>query len=397
MSLDVGPFAFDYQPSAIHFGRNCVANLGNALADRDCEGALVVCGRNVGANRAVMDPVEAGLGDRLAGVFAETTPKKTLETVFDARDRLQETGADAVVAVGAGSSLDIARYLRLVAHVDESQAALRDRVERDGMLPVPDEPLLPMVAVPTTFAGADLSAAAAVTYATEDGRSSTATVDNALLPTAAFYDPALFETTPMDVLAGSAMNGFDKALECLYAANATPVTDATAVRALQYLRSSFPALRTADDPAVMDRAVVGILLAQYGVSQPGAYKLSLVHAFGHGLRHAFGLQQCVAHAVVVPHALELLFEQVDARRDLLAEGLVTDDDVADPAAAVIEAVTEIRDGLDLPTRLRDLEGTDEDRLREVAEITREDAFMVNSPPDFDPSVDDLESVLRAAW
>jgi alcohol dehydrogenase len=260
-----------------------------------------------------------------------------------------------------------------------------------------------MVGVPTTFAGADLSAAAAVTYETPEGdRRGTGTVSETLMPTALCYDPELFETTPMDVLAGSAMNGFDKALECIYAANATPVTDATAVRALRYLRDALPRLRTADDPTVMDRAVVGIILAQYGISQPGGYRVSLVHAFGHGLRHVFGLQQGIAHAVVVPHALELLFDRVDARRDLLAEGLVTGDggeerEDGDTATAVVDAVRAVRDGLELPTRLRDCEGTSEDGLRRVAEITHGDAFMANRPPGFDPTVDELEDVLRAAW
>jgi alcohol dehydrogenase class IV len=153
----------------------------------------------------------------------------------------------------------------------------------------------------------------------------------------------------------------------------------------------------------MDRAVVGIILAQYGISQPGGYRVSLVHAFGHGLRHVFDLQQGLAHAVIVPHALRALFDSVDAQRDLLAEGLLTGEREAEPAgdddtaSAVVDAVTAVRDGLELPTRLRDLEGTSEDGLRRVAKITHRDGFMANRPPGFEPTVDDLEAVLRAAW
>jgi alcohol dehydrogenase class IV len=398
LDLPADPFVQDYRPGAIHYGRGCVADLGTALADRGLDDALVVTGRNVGANRDVMGPVEAGLGDRLAETFAETTPEKDVGTAVDVTERLREVGADALVAVGSGSSLDLARYARLLADDDRQAAELRGVVTAGETPAVPEAGLPPLFVVPTTFAGASMSVVAAATYGDGGERRSTAVVDEALMPTGLFYDPDLFETTPPDVLAGSAMNGFDKAVECLYASNGTPVTDATAVRALSYLGESLPRLRSADDPAVTERATVGIVLAQYGVSWPGAYKLGLIHAFGHGLRTTFGIQQGVAHAVVAPHALRLLFDRVDGRRALLAAGLgVAADDPDASAEAVIDVVVDVRDGLGLPARLRDLDGTDEGDLRRVAERTREDGFMANLPEGFDPSIADLESVLRDAW
>lgn len=193
----------------------------------------------------------------------------------------------------------------------------------------------------------------------------------------------------MDTLAGSAINGFDKVLETGYSAFANPITDATAVRSLRYLRDSLPELRGAEDPAVMDRAVMGILLAQYGVSMPGAYNVNVVRAFG--------LQQGVGHAILVPETLELIFEQVDGRRDLLAEGLVVREDVEDEAAAVVAAVEEMRDGLSLPSRLRDVEGPTEEGLHAAAVYARDDPFMDLGPERFDPSAEDLKGVLRAVW
>jgi len=391
-SLDTPAFVQDYRPGAVHYGRGCTDDLGAALADRGLERALVVTGRNVGANDAVMDPVEAGLGDRLAGVFDRTTPEKRLETVYEGVASARAVDADALVAVGAGSSLDVGRFMRLVAADGRPQEQLVAEIEREGTPTVPEVDL-PLFVVPTTLSGADLSIAAAVTYPADGGRAETIPVDDELMPTGLFYDPALFETTPADVLAGSAMNGFDKALECVYSAFATPVTDGTATRALRYLGASLPALRDGD-PAVVDRAVAGIL-AQYGVSRP-AYRLSVVHAFGHSLRNEFGVQQGLAHAVVVPHVLELLFDRVDGRRALLAEGL-TGGQPEDPATAVVDAVTEIRDGLGLPARLRDLEGVERDGLQRAARLTHRDGFMGNGPEGFDPTAADLLGVLEAAW
>jgi alcohol dehydrogenase class IV len=400
MSLDVPAFVHDFQPGAIHYGRGCVADLGEAMAERGLGSALVVTGTNVGANREAMDPIEAGLGDRLAEVFDETSPAKRIETAYDGVERMHDVDADAIVAVGSGSSLDVARFVRVLDGEFRELEEIRTEVEETGTVAVPDDPdtLTPLFVVPTTFAGADMSVAAAITYPTADGgRAETIPVAKSLMPTGLFYDPALFETTPTNTLAGSAINGFDKALETVYSAFANPITDATAVRSLGYLRDSLPELRDAENPAVMDRAVMGIVLAQYGVSMPEAYKINVVHAFGHALRNEFGLQQGVAHAIVVPRVLELIFEQVDGRRSTLAEGLVVDENVEDEAAAVVAAVEAIRDGLELPSRLRDVEGPTEEGLHDAAVYARNDPFMDLGPEGFDPSVEDLEGVLRDAW
>lgn len=400
MSLETNPFVHDFRPGAIHYGRGCVGDLETALTDRGLEKALVVTGTNVGANRGVMAPVEAGLGDRLAGVFDETTPEKRIETAYAGVDRMRDLDVDVLVAVGSGSSLDTATVMSVLHGDYRTLDEVRAEVRETGDIELPADPddLTPLVPVPTTFAGADLSVAAGTIIPLGDGEhTEVILVGEELMPEAFFYDPNLFDTTPMDVLAGSAINGFDKAVEAIYSQFANPVTDSTAVRSLKYLRTSLPRLRESEDPSVMDRAVLGIVLAQYGVSIPDAYKINVVHAFGHGLRNEWGIQQGVAHAVMVPHVLRLIFDQVDGRRELLADGLVLEESPADPADAVIDAVRTVRDGLDLPARLRDVEGTTEDGIRGAAELTHRDDFVRLGPDGFDPSIDEIEDAIRAAW
>lgn len=399
MVLDTPDFNHDFKPGGIHFGRGCIDAVDETLAERGLGDALVVCGRTVGSNDELMGPLEGGLGDRHAGTFDETTPAKTLRTVFDGIGQFERQDADALVAVGGGSSIDIARGIGALANADRTYEEVHEEVVETGELTLPtDESFVPVVAVPTTLAGADLSVAAGLVASTDEGPREAIPVDTRLMPTDLFYDPDLFETTPMDVLAGSAINGFDKGIEAIYSRFANPVTDATAVRGLRYLRSSLPALRTADDPAVMERTVVGTVLAQHGVSMPEAYKINVVHAFGHALRNEFGIQQGVAHAVVVPHALRLIFSEGGGRPEVLAEGLVTgDEDATETEEAVVEAVETVRDGLGLPSRLRDVEGTSRDRLGSAAEHTAADAFLDIGPPEFEPSVDAIERALEDAW
>lgn len=402
------PFRFAYDAPTLRCGRHSADELGEELAAQGLERALVVSGRTVGTTSAVIDPVRSGLGERLAGVFAETTPEKRLATAAAGAERARELDADCIVALGGGSSLDAAKQVSVlaarVAAADDDPASVYDaagtELAETGTLAVP-ETVVPIVAVPTTLAGADVSQGGGVT-ATPDGGLVDEPVagglsDPKLLPAAVVADPALIATTPDDVLAASAMNGFDKGIETLYANTATPVTDATAARGLSLFQGGLLAFGDdVRDPWVFDALARGSLLVQYGISRPDAGTLSLIHAFGHGLTRGHSVQQGTAHAIVAPHALDYLFESVDGRRDLLAEALDVAD-VDDTADAIVVTVADVRDALGLPTRLHDVDGPEPDEFPGVADTVLADGFMTNAPAEFDPTNEGIEAVLAAAW
>jgi alcohol dehydrogenase class IV len=396
------PFRFAYDPGVIRFGEDSVDALDEELASQGIEHALVCCGESVGATPGVCDPVEAGLRSRHAGTFAGTSARKTLSEAAGARTAYEDTGADAFLALGGGSALDVAKTAAVLTASGQPVSAAAAAVDETGTLPIPDGELPPLVAVPTTLAGADLSQGAGLTATPESGGVSEVAgggiSDPRLMPNAVFYDPALFVHTPPGVLGASAMNGFDKAVETLYARNATAVSDATAVHALRLCRESLPKLGDdSGDPAVLRRAVAGVMLAQYGVSRPDGSTLSLVHAFGHGLTAVSDVQQGTSHGVIAPHALRYLFANADGRRNLLAEGLGVEADGPDAVAeGVVASVVRIRDGLGLPARLRNT-SVPETALDRAAELTVEDGFMANAPTDLDATVDGLRGVLDAAW
>lgn len=394
---DTESFRFEYDPGIIVYGRDSVADLDTELARLDSERALVITGETVGATSSVIDPVRAGIGDRLAGVFAETTPKKRLTTAIEAAERLREEDADAVVSLGGGSSLDISTVASVLAADDRSPEAIRAEFEERGTLSLSSG--LPVVAVPTTLAGADLSVAAGVTDRTEGELIRGGVFDGRLMPTALFYDPALIETTPHEVLCASAMNGFDKGVESLYARNATPVTDATASRGLSLLSRGLPRLGAGErDEQTLHDAIVGTMLVQYGASRGDGTTLSLIHAFGHGIARGFSVQQGGAHGIIAPHALRFLFDHVDGRRDRLADALGVTAETPDATAeAVIETVTEIRDALGLPARLRSIDDLSKDDLPEIATDVATDGFISNTPTELETSETALEDVLHEAW
>ncbi|WP_435125946.1 iron-containing alcohol dehydrogenase family protein [Halobaculum sp. D14] len=389
--MNTAPFTFDYQPGALHYGRGCVADVGDALADRGLSRALVVTGSNVAGNDELMGAVDDGLGDALVEVFAGTTPDKRVREAVRVADRADDVDADVLVPVGGGSSLDVATVASVLrargADLDDVRAEVRDT----GGIALPDDrgALTPTAPVPTTLAGADLSVIAGITVDLGDDVVSTGVGGAELMPASLWYDPALFETTPESVLAGSAMNGFDKALESLYSRHRTVVTDATAEHAVNYLVDGLPDMF--DSARAMDRAVAGVVLAQYGISRPGHMTINVVHAFGHGLRDAFGVQQGLAHAAVAPTVVRDLLDS-DADTDRLLAAF----DVDEAADAVAE-IERVRDELGLPGRLRDVDGVTEDGLADAAAATADDSLLDNAPDGYALDADAALALLRQAW
>jgi alcohol dehydrogenase class IV len=407
------PFAFEYHPGAIRYGSGITTELAAELDRLHRSRALVVCGSTVGSTPAVIDPVREGLGDRLIGVFDRTTPEKYLATAVQGAKLMRERDIDVLVSLGGGSSLDTAKIMSgLAAHdgsIDDVAATI---IEREVMsFPDTGTSLTPLIAIPTTLAGADLSIAAGVNLSLHPSATpnteipSSGVSDPRLMPTALFYDPKLFATTPEHVLTASAMNGFDKGIEVLYAKTATPITDATAMRGLRLLRAGLPALADADgvaDGDALRQVVTGIILVQYGASTPTTNRLSIIHAFGHGFARRYEISQGAVHGIVAPHVLQYLFDKVYAGRDLLAEALsgqvaVDNQDKEAVAAIVVDQVTMVRDALALPSQLRVIDGLEKNHLSEIAGAILEDSFMTNVPPGSEPTAGEVETLLNKAW
>ena len=396
-------FRFDYQPGALLYGEAIIDELGTELARHDLNRALVVCGETVGGTEPVVGPVREGPGERLAGLFDRMSANKYLSTAVEGAERVQSEDIDVLIGLGAGSSLDTTKLISVLAGHDQAPAGPVREMVKDGTVHLPSGDLLPIVAIPTTLAGADMSTVAGTRLTLDPDTpdeeiEGVGVSDSRLTPLAGFYDPSLFEHTPTPVLTGSAMNGFDKGIEMLYGRDHTAITDATAAHGVRLLRRSL--LTLDDDSPAFDDIVRGIMLVQYGLSTSSAYRASLIHAFGHGFSRGYDVTQGVVHAILAPHVLSYLFEQVDGRRELLAGAFGVDTSArshAELADAIVDEFTAVRDGMGLPTRLRSIDGLEREDFPSIVETILADSFMQNIPEGLNPAPEEINGVLRTAW
>lgn len=394
---------FEHHSPIVRFGDGAVAGLAEELATHGLDRAVVVCGESIEETAAVIDPVLDGLGDRVVSVVAEAGAEKRVSMAATVAEHLREADAEVIVGLGAGSSLDIAKVAAvLYANGMDGRSGAAELVEHGRIRLGPEAPL-PIVTIPTTLAGAELSHGAGITVdpTTDPVETSVkgGVADRRLTPRVVIYDPRLVAETPRAVLAGSAMNGFDKGLEAIYAPKATPITDATSARGLSILVSALPTLAdTGRSIDLVGRILEGTWLVQYGTSRPDATTLSLIHAFGHGLTAVTDVQQGVAHAIMVEPVLRYIFDRVDGRRELLARALEVDGDSPDALAdGIIERVCTVRDALGLPTSLRTINGLEPGMLDEVARITAADRLVENVPDGLQPTHATLVDLLETAW
>ncbi len=383
---------FAYEPPTLLMGAGATEELGAELIESGIDSVLVVCNRSIGELDPVIDPVCAGLGERCAGVFSEVTGDKRLTTAWAAAQTADKLGAEGILGLGAGSALDVATVTAALVDHDCSFESVHETLLATGRVPF-KRPPRPLVTIPTTLAGAELSQGAGINAKrTEDSFFPGGISDPSLCPVITVYDAELVAHTPTQILRGSTMNGFNKGIEALYSPSATPVTDATAMRGLSILMTWLPTLtKTEPSIAELDAILEGNMLVQFGGSRPGTTSLSVIHAFGHGLRDNAGVQQGIAHAIITPHVLRSLFEQAPCRRATIAKALgVTED-------SVVDAVKTLRDELGLPTRLRSIEGLEQHMLLDIAEDTLADGLMANCPVGVDLELDDMLEILERAW
>jgi alcohol dehydrogenase class IV len=377
-------------PTRIVLGPGALARLPAELARLGVSRPLVVTDAGV---------VQAGLAERLhrvlaeaglrAARFEEVQPNPTDRDAAAGLAAWRRGGCDGLVAIGGGSSIDVAKLVQLLTTHEPplsryDDAAGGDRFVR-GDLP-------PLVAIPTTAGTGSEVGRSAVATLPDTGRK-TVIFSPHLLPRVALCDPLLTVGLPAKVTAATGMDAFTHGLEAYVAAGFHPLADAVAIDAVRRAARSLPvAVRAPGDvharTDMMVAALEGAIAFQKG--------LGACHALAHALGPISGLHHGLANAVVLPAVVAFNRPAAGARLAEVALAMGADPAagegaLADGAAARVRALAA---DVGIPARLRDVGVREEDLARIAAKAFEDASHRANPRPCAEA---DLLDLARAAF
>ena len=262
-------FSYDANPARIVFGAGSLARLPQELQRLGLQRALVLSTPGQSALAARCTEL---LGAQAAGVFAQAAMHVPVDVARAACSEAQRLVADSVVAIGGGSTTGLGKAIAL-------------------------ELGLPVIAVPTTYAGSEVSP---IWGLTESGLKRTGRSPK-VLPRAVIYDPELSLTLPLATTVTSAINAIAHAAEGLYAPDGNPIVALMAEEGLRASAAALPALqRNPRDVHARGDALYGAWLCGTVL---GSVTMGLHHKLCHTLGGSFNLPHAETHTVLLPHAL----------------------------------------------------------------------------------------------
>ncbi|HWQ13441.1 MAG TPA: maleylacetate reductase, partial [Roseiflexaceae bacterium] len=279
--------------------------------------------------RAPAEALAALLGPRSAGIYAGAAPHVPLEVAEAARAEARRLEADCCVAVGGGSTIGLAKAIALT----------------EG---------LPILALPTTYAGSEMTPIWGITAGglKQTGR------DARVLPRAVIYDPELTLGLSPRIAGPSGLNAIAHCVEALYAPDTNPIVQLMAEEGIRALAAALPAIQA--NPASLEARAGALYGAWLAGAALGATSMGLHHKLCHTLGGSFGLPHAETHAAVLPHAAAYNRVAAPEAMHRVARAL----GVADAPAGLFDLAA----ALGAPAALRDIgmRAEDLDRAAELA-------------------------------
>lgn len=393
-----------YTAGEVIFGRGTVRRVGETVRGLGAERVCVITDQGlVAAN--LHEPVLESLAR--SGVKADLydggQAKPTLEAVASCVASIGDKGYEALVALGGGSNIDLAKAVAVVLRYGRSAEAYF------GQHTVPG-PIMPLVAVSTT-AGTGSEVSAASVLADPVGKRRGAIMDNRLRPRAAIYDPQMTLSCPPHVTADAGIDALTHAVEAYMVVDhrvdthedapgvytgRSPLTDTLAEQAIALInRHLRRATYKGGDVEARGGMHLASLLAGMAFSNAG---LTAVHALEYPVGVATGCTHGAGNGMLLPYVMEYNIPACPER--LATVALLLGEDVEglstwQAAEQAVEAVQRLKADIGIPMRLRDV-GIEEEEVRALAEATVPVARLLNANPR-PLDVDALEGILMRAW
>ncbi len=315
-------------------------------------------------------------------IYSEIKPNPTIKNVRDGVEAFKKSGADYIIAVGGGSSMDTAKAIGIIITNPE----FADVRSLEGVAPT-KKPCVPILAVPTT---AGTAAEVTINYVITDEEKNRkmVCVDTHDIPIVAFIDPDMMSTMPAGLTAATGMDALTHAIEGFTTKAAWAMTDMFHLKAIEIISAS---LRGAvkNTPEGREGMALGQYIAGMGFSNVG---LGIVHSMAHPLGAVYDTPHGVANAIILPTVMEYNAEATGDKYKYIAAAMGVENTesmtVEEYRKAAVDAVKKLSQDVGIPADLKDI--VKKEDVHFLAESAYADACRPGNPKD--TSVEDIEKL-----
>lgn len=355
-------------PTVIRFGPGASRELPAYLRQHQLSRPLIVT-----------DPVVATLGffktiledltrnNITCEVFSDIHKNPVKSDVYKGTDAFDQAGADAIVGIGGGAALDVARAIVLRAHHREDLFKYDDLAGGDIYV-TGDVP--PFITVPTT-AGTGSEVGRSAIISDDVTHQKKILFSPKLLARIVFADPLLTMELPPSITAATGMDALTHNMEAFLAKMPHPMCEGIALQGISIIGEALEKAVNHPDLASRSKMLIGSLMGAVAF-QKG---LGVVHSLAHPLSTLLDTHHGLANAVTIPYGMEFNIEGFESKFRHIARSLSLNDETG---KAVVRYLFELNSRIHIPHRLRDL-GVTREHVDTLADLAVADFAHPNNP------------------
>ena len=318
-------------------------------------------------------------------LYSNIKPNPTIENVQTGVDAFKKSGADYIIAIGGGSSMDTAKAIGIIIANPE----FADVRSLEGVAPTKN-PSVPIIAVPTT---AGTAAEVTINYVITDveKKRKFVCVDVHDIPVVAIVDSEMMSTMPKGLTAATGMDALTHAIEGYITKGAWEMTDMFHLKAIEIISKSLRGA-VANEKEGRDGMALGQYIAGMGFSNVG---LGIVHSMAHALGAVYDTPHGVANAILLPIVMRYNAEATGEKYRDIAKAMgvegVDQMTLAQAREAACNAVSQLSEDVGIP---RDLKGiVKEEDIDFLAQSAMDDACRPGNPKD--PTKEDIVALYKS--
>ena len=369
-----------------YHGKGAIQEIANEVRGRGFKKAFVCSDPDLlkfGVTKKVTDVLEnAGIPYE---IYSQIKANPTIENVQTGVAAFRASGADCIVAIGGGSSMDTAKAIGIIIANPE----FADVRSLEGVAPTKNK-CVPIIAVPTT---AGTAAEVTINYVITDAEKNRkmVCVDVHDIPVVAVVDPDMMSSMPKGLTAATGMDALTHAIEGYITKGAWAMSDMFHLKAIEIIAKSLRGA-VANTPEGREGMALGQYIAGMGFSNVG---LGIVHSMAHPLGALYDTPHGVANAILLPTVMEYNAEATGEKYRDIAKAMGVEGvdamSLEDARKAAVAAVKQLSEDVGIP---KDLNGIiKEEDLDFLAQSAMDDACRPGNPKD--PTKEDIIALYRA--